>query len=44
MSMSQGPLSDPASTASGIIGDILRVTKSIGAKDDGVSNLIPHVD
>jgi predicted CDP-diglyceride synthetase/phosphatidate cytidylyltransferase len=31
----QGPLSDPAITASGIIGDILRVARSVGAKDRG---------
>lgn len=31
----QGPLSDSANTASGIIGDILRIAKSIGAKDKG---------
>lgn len=31
----QGPLSDSANTASGILGDVLRVAKSIGAKDRG---------
>lgn len=31
----QGPLSDPANTASGIVGDILRIARSIGAKDKG---------
>jgi homoserine dehydrogenase len=29
----QGPLSDSANTASGIIGDVLRIAKSIGAKE-----------
>lgn len=31
----QGPLSDAANTASGIVGDILRIAKSLGAKDKG---------
>jgi len=31
----QGPLSDSANTASGIVGDILRIARSIGAKDKG---------
>ncbi len=31
----QGPLSDSANTASGIIGDIIRIARSIGAKDRG---------
>jgi aspartokinase/homoserine dehydrogenase 1 len=31
----QGPLSDSANTASGIVGDILRLAKSLGAKDKG---------
>mmetsp|Transcript_13662 Transcript_13662/g.22791 ORF Transcript_13662/g.22791 Transcript_13662/m.22791 type:complete len:919 (+) Transcript_13662:124-2880(+) len=31
----QGPLSDPANTASGIVGDILRIARSVGAKDRG---------
>lgn len=31
----QGPLSDSANTASGIVGDILRIAKSLGAKDRG---------
>ena len=31
----QGPLSDSANTASGIIGDMLRIAKTIGAKEKG---------
>ena len=31
----EGPLSDSANTASGIVGDILRIAKSLGAKDQG---------
>lgn len=31
----QGPLSDSANTASGIIGDILRITRSMGVRDKG---------
>ena len=31
----QGPLSDSANTASGIVGDILRIARSVGAKDRG---------
>ena len=31
----QGPLSDSANTASGIVGDVLRIARSIGAKDKG---------
>lgn len=31
----QGPLSDAANTASGIVGDILRIARSLGAKDKG---------
>lgn len=31
----QGPLSDPANTASGIVGDIMRIARSLGAKDRG---------
>ena len=31
----QGPLSDSVNTASGIVGDILRIARSIGAKDRG---------
>ena len=31
----QGPLSDAANTASGILGDILRIARSVGAKDRG---------
>eukprot|EP01038_Epipyxis_sp_PR26KG_P012220 gene12220-16370_t len=31
----QGPLSDSANTASGVIGDILRIARSFGAKDRG---------
>jgi aspartokinase/homoserine dehydrogenase 1 len=33
--MQQGPLSDSANTASGVVGDILRIAKSLGAKDKG---------
>lgn len=33
--MVQGPLADSSNTASGIIGDILRVARSFGAKDRG---------
>jgi hypothetical protein len=31
----QGPLSDSANAASGIVGDILRVARSLGIKDRG---------
>lgn len=31
----QGPLSDSATTASGIVGDILRIARSLGARDRG---------
>ena len=37
----QGPLSDSANTASGIVGDILRIARSIGAKDKGPEALSP---
>jgi homoserine dehydrogenase len=33
--MVQGPLSDSDNTASGIVGDILRIARSLGAKDQG---------
>lgn len=36
----QGPLSDSANTASGIIGDIIRIARSIGAKDRGPEALL----
>jgi homoserine dehydrogenase len=36
----QGPLSDSDNTASGIIGDILRIARSIGAKDKGPEQLL----
>ena len=36
---SQGPLSDSVNTASGIVGDILRIARSIGAKDRGPEEL-----
>lgn len=32
----QGPLSDSANTASGMLGDILRIARSLGAKDRGI--------
>jgi aspartokinase/homoserine dehydrogenase 1 len=35
----QGPLSDSVTTASGILGDILRVARSMGAKDRGTDIL-----
>lgn len=35
----QGPLSDSANTASGIMGDILRIARSLGAKDKGPAEL-----
>ena len=35
----QGPLSDSANTASGMLGDILRIAKSLGAKDKGPLDL-----
>ena len=38
----QGPLSDPANTASGIVGDIMRIARSIGAKDRGPELLSPE--
>eukprot|EP01040_Poterioochromonas_malhamensis_P013267 gene13267-14571_t len=31
----QGPLSDSANTASGMVGDLLRIARSLGAKDKG---------
>jgi aspartokinase/homoserine dehydrogenase 1 len=34
----QGPLSDSANTASGIFGDILRIARSLGAKDRSQGN------
>ena len=34
----QGPLSDYANTASGLLGDVLRIAKSVGAKDRGISS------
>lgn len=39
----QGPLSDSANTASGIVGDILRIARSIGAKDKGPDALTPSL-
>jgi homoserine dehydrogenase len=38
----QGPLSDSANTASGIVGDILRIAKTVGAKDRGPEELVAH--
>jgi aspartate kinase len=35
----KGPLSDSANTASGIIGDVLRIARSLGAKDRGFEEL-----
>lgn len=36
----QGPLSDSANTASGMLGDILRIARSLGAKDRGIMSTI----
>ena len=34
----QGPLSDSANTASGLVGDILRIARAMGAKDRGTEH------
>jgi len=39
----KGPLSDATNTASGIVGDILRIAKSIGVTDKGQHNLEHHL-